>query len=765
MKKRIFLILSILIFLIMLPSCDDGTDISYRVMVSAGEGASVTSANPVTVRPGESAVFNIEIDSAYAFYSSSFGEYDPESGTLTVKSVNRPMNISFFAEYLGYESGREVVYRFKGERRDVSSIDGNYVGLGSRVSLSAKNKEKIFLGWSFGRSGDAGGEIVSTERDFSFRVSPDILHNGVMYVFANYMDKSTNVYMYDANGGYIEDGTRNTEENGYYKVERQDGERLLVTLFESYYSFARSASTFYDDGTFRKDGFVLVEYNTKADGTGEAYSPGSKFFAKTDEDIATLYCIWKKAAPESELLYSDISVGGPVGVAGSGIIIESYLGDAEEIVIPETVDGKPVIALAAGAIRNKSASSLVLPRTLVKVADGAIRACPNIETVYYPDGIYHISDQAFDSESYSSLGRLIVRATIAPRYAKTSDGAFAVKLSRLLETKGQRRVIVIAGSSTYEGLAGEYMKALFDGEIEVINFGTTRTTHGLIYLEAMSSLAGEEDLIIYAPENSSYMMGERELYWKSLRDLEGMNNFFRYIDISNYTRVFSAFAEYNELRYARAECRYEDIATVTATNALGEFQNENRKSFDYPNYTDSYFITMNEYYKSKDEGAWNNVSNQTQNKDYTDPTNKTWQKISEESFVSLVCHAVSAAKSSGATVAFGFAPAEAGAVVSESQSAEALMRYDALIRELYNFDLIIGESRDYIFARKYFYDCAYHLNDFGRTYRTYQLYLDIAPILGFSGEKGITDEGVDFEGCEFEHGLDTEAPDPISWLQ
>ena len=107
------------------------------------------------------------------------------------------------------------------------------------------------------------------------------------------------------------------------------------------------------------------------------------------------------------------------------------------------------------------------------------------------------------------------------------------------------------------------MEALLDGEYRVVNLGTTRTTNGLIYLDAMTELAHEGDVVIFAPENSAYMMGETELYWKTLRDLEGMINFYRHVDISNYTNVFASFSELNvKYRYGRAPYHYEQVCEV-----------------------------------------------------------------------------------------------------------------------------------------------------------------------------------------------------------
>ncbi len=756
--KRFICIFILLFVLASAVAC--AADDSLPVMLSHGEGVTVLGQNPVRVTPGDDVTFQVELDDGYIFFSASDGKFDVDTGTLTVKNVSERMNISFYAEKVDFDTSKEAVFFLEGAAGDSDNVDGFNVKLGSSVTVRSNNFDSHFLGWSFGKRAEKGGKIVSTERSYDFRVTPDILSGGVLRVYANYSDASYTVYRYDANGGTVNSGSDNLAENEYYTAA-QNGNTVTVTLSEKYYSFAASASTFYDDGTFTNEGYVLREYNTAPDGSGEAYSIGSKFYAGNSDGIATLYCIWEKETPHTDFTVSDYNYPRPVKEAyapdwhSDGVIIEKYNGDAKTVAIPEKIGGKYVIAIRSGAFENKSLDTLVLNRHIQKIEDGAFISCEGITTVYYPDGIYSISNAAFDEESYTSFKHLYVNASIAPRFCDTGDGAFAVKLSKLLETAKEPQIIVISGSSSLEGLGSEYLEALFSGDYAVVNFGTTRTTHGLIYLEAMQHFADSDDIIIYAPENSIYMMGEREMYWKTLRDLEPLNNFFRYIDISNYTNVFSAFADFNQnYKYMRGERKYEQFVNCATSDKNGDYQRETREQYDYPNYIDAYFVTMNERYKSRFEGQWNSLQNQINNKDYTDPNNITWCSITEPECVSMVNHAIAAAKSSGAKVWFGFCPVDFDSLVEPARSLEWLAAYDTLIAELYDFDAVLGESCDYIWNRKYFYDCAFHMNDYGRTYRTYQLYSDIARKLGITELAAIDSRGTSFDGCIFEKTAD-----------
>ena len=129
-------------------------------------------------------------------------------------------------------------------------------------------------------------------------------------------------------------------------------------------------------------------------------------------------------------------------------------------------------------------------------------------------------------------------------------------------------------------------------------------------------------------------------------------------------------------------------------------------------------------------------------------------QIDEPDLLAQINHAIAAAKSSGAKVYFGFCPADADAVVAEARNSDWLLEYDEMIKNNYDFDGLIGSCADYIFNHKYFYDCAFHPNDYGRTYRTYVLYTDVCEVLGITAVNGIYDVGTNFEGCLFEEGSD-----------
>ena len=663
--------------------------------------------------------------------------------------------IKLYADDLGYSTSEEYRFYFNGEDGDTVSISSSKVFGGDVVTVSANETYKTFLGWSFGARTVNSAEMFSTDREYTFRISPNIANDDkIVRIYANYGESG--VYYYDLNGGEYNTGTDNTKDNKYYVLSKMQ-EKIKVTMSGDYLDVFAAVPLFWDDGSFTRAGYVLKEYNTEPDGTGDGYSPGSRYLIERRDGVSNvLYCIWERAE-EEYFSYKAFNYPCPTTAARAthwheeGIMITYYSGNEKTVAVPEMIDGKYVTGIAKGAFSARSFDTLVLPRTIQRIEKNAFMNCPSLETVYLPDSIYDMSNESFDEASYTSLKNIYVGATMAPRNAS----AYSVKLSRLMETKDSNRVIVIAGSSVYQGLSSEYLGALLEGEYEVINFGTTRTTHGLLYLEAMSAFAHEGDIILYAPENSSYMLGERHLYWKTLRDMESFYNVYRYVDFSNYENIFSAFADYNQReRYTKNPTRFEAsydgiVKDGHSINEYGEYQRADRTGLA-SKYIDSYHITLNNRVKSRFEAAWDDEDVQEATKDYNDPENITWASIDSPELMNEVNRVIAKAKTSGAKIYFSFCPVDADKVVPEAQNTAWMRAYDALIADIYDFDGVLGKSSDYVFAHVYFYDNAFHLNDVGRAYRTYRVYLDLAELLGIEDVSGFTEFGTDFEGCIFE---------------
>jgi len=757
----------------------------YTVTLKVSDGVTVITKNPIEVRAGYTASFQVSLGTTMAFRSVSAGEFNVNTGKLTLKNVNADTEILLVCEDVGYDTTVSYNFDMVGTIYDEATAEGGSHRAGTKITVNAGLLGREFLGWSESKEAGANGDFVSTDRSFTFDLSPDMVGSArSLTLYANYVEP--NIIHYDANGGRITGGSDNLANNSYY-TSSVSGDEITVTLEKSYYDRVGCASLFWDDGTFVRDGYVLTEYNTRADGSGEGYSLGSKFPLNLDTN--TLYCIWSEATELSAFSFRDISLPLPDGVSAnnashwntSGIVITGYTGNHSTVVIPEKIANKPVIAIASGAFNGaESMETLVMGRGILSIANLAFVGCSSLRRIYYPDAVYYVSNASFDEASFGGVTEFFVNATMAPRY-QTADGSFALKFTRLLAYSHKPRIIVLAGSSAFQGLSSEYLESLLDGEYATINFGTTRTTQGYIYLEAMQYYANERDTVLYAPENSIYMLGEPTLYWKTLRDIEGMYNLFRHIDISGYENVLGAFAQYNSgasfddyplyeantaPRYTRAPQRYGDATKRSNMNEYGEYILSKCADYadDMPSGTfkDVYEITFNEYVKSIKEGSFLNAD--PENEDWK--TSDKWCKITDARYLDNLNRAIDAAKSSGAKIYFSFCPVSANEICEEAfPDIDAwLSAYDALIEDIYNFDGILGSCRSYIFDGQYFYDNAFHLNYYGRVWRTYRLYCDLTELFGLDA-KTFNAVGYDFEGCRFDPVTNGVPLYGVSWLK
>ena len=297
-------------------------------------------------------------------------------------------------------------------------------------------------------------------------------------------------------------------------------------------------------------------------------------------------------------------------------------------------------------------------------------------------------------------------------------------------------------------------------------------------------------MVIISPENHIRAIGDTSFVQNTYDDSEGMYpSLMRYLDISKYTGVFSSLASFNKTRASRDATRYEDICKlgVSEKHPYGESDKygddlskyEERSLYRNQSgctvYTDTYVITFNERVKSTQDSVWYDEDAQTASRDWRDPDNVTWCSFNDPKYADQTNRMIAEIKATGASVYFAFAPVDGTGVEGstwgvipevKANPTSWLAAYDKLITDTFNVDGNIGKSSSYIYHHNYFYDNAYHLNNWGRTLRTYQFYRDLCPILGIKNPCAATARGTDFRGCLFEK--DTTGLNPrytVDWLK
>lgn len=347
-----------------------------------------------------------------------------------------------------------------------------------------------------------GTLLLSNEAEYTFTASKDIT------VYANY---SVSV-IYNANGGTAKDG----------------GE-----LYTQKYSVVmyKCPNTLPDKGYFVRDGYTLVEYNTKADGSGTAVGLGSRI-ATDGESSMELYCIWKKQSPSSDFEYTS---------GDSGISISKYTGKDKNIVIPEIIDGKNVYKIEKSAFAGSDIEYVVIPKTVTKAEDGAFSDCSSLETLVIFDTLTNVSDESF--ENCGKLKNLRINAAL-DHYASVTDGNNKIDRVIWAKTTGKKLIVIVGGSGSINGFDSAAISEKYGDEYVIINLGTNANISATIYFEYLSSVLDKDDIILWAPEAGEYVLGYTAMHIRAWEFQSGHYDIFRSVDISKYTKVFSSFASY-----------------------------------------------------------------------------------------------------------------------------------------------------------------------------------------------------------------------------
>lgn len=108
----------------------------------------------------------------------------------------------------------------------------------------------------------------------------------------------------------------------------------------------------------------------------------------------------------------------------------------EEVVVPDTIEGRPVKELSDGAFWKDEFKKIVLPDTLESIGAYAFFQCENLESVHIPDSVLYIKEQAFSecpalkdltiSKNIRYLGKEVFNGCTAPATISFPDDAYSI---------------------------------------------------------------------------------------------------------------------------------------------------------------------------------------------------------------------------------------------------------------------------------------------------------------------------------------------------
>lgn len=420
---------------------------------------------------------------------------------------------------------------------------------------------------------------------------------------------------------------------------------------------------------FRREGHSLVSWNTEPDGSGIRVGLGSRV---TVEDALTLYAQWMPWTEESAFEYRLTQY--------KNITISGYTGDHETIVIPEKIEGYPVTAITAGAFENCSASHLVLPHTMDRIAPDAFQGAA-LETVVLYDNIQVISDDVFSD--CQRLQTLYINAVEAPwGYDYRKESVYADKVDMLIMAQGQKKMVFYGGCSVWYNLDGKMTDKVFGEEYTVLNMGLNGTINSEVQMQILNPYLEAGDVLVHTLELSSpwqllidrTMTDNDDKLWCGL---EYNYDLFSLVDLRTVKGELDSLLKYLEKK--KTETDYQDFyRDQSGHRYLDEFGCiPFRRTEGRDNLTDKVLLDLS--YVNQDAMA------------LLDQYYTAWQDRGITVYATYACLNMEA--------------------VPEDQR-QNLQTMDGLIRDAYaNMDgaVMISTLTDFLFENDDFYDTNYHL--------------------------------------------------------
>lgn len=431
---------------------------------------------------------------------------------FTIVALSFALFLSLFALSACREEEKEI-YTVYVEESCYFSVEGgnvHQVERGETLSLTLTFEE----GYSY----DSNDKGYSFERDTLF--VNDVRSNKYIVVSAKANEEFAEIVTFHSNGGKIVNGKGDTYGQGF----TPQGDLYPHAIGANFYN------------VFQRNGYLPLEYNTMPDGSGQAFSLGSKILLDGKKN---LYVIWQKESDNANFKYEKVKYKNKEGWK-----LTKYTGNESCVAIPETIEGLPVFELSARCFNNvEGMETLVLNRNILYVQSEAVYYCRKLTTVYLPDTVNTIYDDTFiGCDEFANLRMLALRA---PVYSSELVSLTALRVESMYANRNAEKpsLFFYGGSGIFHSLDGELLEEGLNGEYTVFNLGQNANLSAPLMLDIYMDFMREGDTLVFTPEFSALQFS-REWHNIDWVALESFYDAFRYVDIREYTGVFTAYYSY-----------------------------------------------------------------------------------------------------------------------------------------------------------------------------------------------------------------------------
>ena len=544
--------------------------------------------------------------------------------------------------------GKYVTLRYNANAVDVTHEATKGVGSKENVTITVTPKNGYtFDGFTEGDAIVNGKSTVTKATTYTFTAS------AATKIFVNCSFNLT----YHANGGQFK--------NGF------NGKDTFSAVFYL------NPVTLQDNGSFTRDGYTLIGYNTKEDGTGEYVTLGGRVNSYGNGAL-DLYCVWAENASDSDFT---------VTADGSGVSITKYSGKAETVAIPEKIGGKTVTKIASSAfLNNASVKKVIVPKTVKTIEKNAFNACSALESLVIWDASYSGSwSGATLSDSCMKNCTAFKSVYINTIYTLNSDwtSCGASKFDRLLWAKDKKKIIIVGGSGSLYGYDSAVIDAALGGEYEIVNLGENANITSILYFDIIEEFITEGDIVLWCPEPGTWTLGSSNCSSRFWNFRKSDYSFMQYLNLDYYDNFFSSFA------------------TNCTTLASASFKDFDRLSPNISKYGDDL---------SPRDSKLNHY-------DYNFNYNLSEKATLTELFGNITAK--------GGKIFFSFAAMEDSDAIDEYN----ISLYEDMILEIPGV-ISISDYKNCLYDYTYFWDSAWHLTDEGAALRSQHVADDILKALG-----------------------------------
>lgn len=159
-----------------------------------------------------------------------------------------------------------------------------------------------------------------------------------------------------------------------------------------------------------------------------------------------------------------------------GVIITKYIGADKNVIIPASIDDKPVIYIDSSTFRNveKILQSVEIHANIMSITNGTFKNCTALKSIDIPKSVKVVADDSFDGceqlviniSAEVQIGKFLIRPKCNSKVQKAADKNKIISTNQKATSKENFRYSVIADYVAIEKYTGSDTSVVIPAIIE-----------------------------------------------------------------------------------------------------------------------------------------------------------------------------------------------------------------------------------------------------------------------------------------------------------